>query len=143
MSNQVEAKVDPEARLTPEQRAELEQQFKKIIRLKPMMDKQEEPILAVALNLTGVLLMLGTIHRGIVFAGNALTFEEERGETPEAEMTAKKASAGMARSQAHAFDEGAKAFLLANPKLVKENPAAQRMLKEVLGHVGPPEEVSQ
>ncbi len=140
MSEQVEAKVDPKTNLTPAQRAELEAAFLKLIRLKVTEDNEGEPILAIALSLPGVLLMLGTIHRGIVMAENALTFEKEAGETPEAEMIMKQAAAGISRSQARAFDEGAKAFLLANPKLVKENPAAQRMLDEVLGHTELPDE---
>ena len=129
------AKADEESELSPERREELNREMEKIIRLKPILDQQLEPVLAVALNLTGVLLMLGTVHRGIVLAEQSLKKTQEEGKTPEPIMNAMMAAAGMARAQAHAFDVGARAFLEANPNLVKENPAAQRMLDEVLGPI--------
>ena len=128
-------KAEEAKELTPEQRAQFEQQMAKIIRLRPTIDREGEPMLAVALNLPGVLLMLGSIHRGIVLAEQKLAEEKQAGKTPEDEMNAKLAAALMARSQAYAFDQGAKAFLEANPRLVKANPAAQRMLDEVLAPI--------
>lgn len=118
--------------MSPEQQAEYEEAMSKVIRLKVTQDTQGEPVLLAALNLPGVLLILGTLHRGIVFAEQALKAEQEAGKTPEAEMNAKLVAASLAKTQTFAFDQGAKAFLEANPELVKANPAAQLMLDEVL-----------
>jgi hypothetical protein len=124
-----------EVELSPAQRAKAEEGLKKVIRLQPIKDAEEEPILAVALNLTGVMLLLGTIHRGIVSSERALAVEKAEGKTHPAAMNAKLAAAGLARLQARVFDQGAKAFLESNPELVAGNSAAQQMLDKVLGHV--------
>ncbi len=130
-----ETKDSGKVALSPEQQAKYEEAMSKVIRLKVTMDTQGEPVLLAALNLTGVLLILGTLHRGVVLAEQALKAEQEEGKTPEDEMTAKLVAASLAKTQTFAFDQGAKAFLEANPALVKANPAAQRMLDQVLCHI--------
>ena len=116
--------IEKQQEPTEEQKAEVDKLMEKIFRAVPTTDEEGEPILAIALNVSGIFLMAGTLNRGMALSTEIM---QKLADTDPVKRDQSRATLLLARAQVSAFDRALKAFVAENRELVDDVPGADAM----------------
>ena len=112
---------------TEEQRAEMDQKLEKIFRAHVTVDEEGEPILAIALDTSGLFLMAGTLNRGMALSTRIM---KDLATKDPAQRAQAQATLSLASAQVKAFTRAVEAFVAENKELIKEIPGAAKLIEE-------------
>jgi hypothetical protein len=109
---------------TEEQRAEMDKRVEKIFRARVTVDGDDEPVLAIALDMAGLFLMAGTLNRGMALSTQIM---QQLANADPVKRDQARATMSLASAQVKAFGAALNDFVEKNPKLIEGIPGAEEL----------------